>query len=291
VRYRFLQPAKRRFPILPLLLLVVALLGAAGYILWPKGGDRPSSGSRAEVASGLLLPAAGKGSARTAQQEGDTLAGDSNLGVASSSGHDHVAVIGHGPASGRMVALTFDDGPSTYTTRIMHVLEQNKAPATFFCIGRQAAKLPGTVAQLKAAGFEVENHTWDHPVLTHLGPQAILSEIARTNQVLGGAKYLRPPYGSVNAAVGQEAGLLGMKIVLWDVDTLDWKYRNAGSILRYLKADVKPGSIILMHDGGGNRSQTVAALPAVIAWLRSQGYSLVSVNRLVQAQLAGTSQL
>jgi peptidoglycan-N-acetylglucosamine deacetylase len=105
------------------------------------------------------------------------------------------------------------------------------------------------------------------------------------------ATSLQPPYGSVNAAVDQEAGVLGMKIVLWDVDTLDWKYRNVGSILRYLKAEVKPGSIILMHDGGGNRSQTVAALPAVIAWLRSQGYSLVSVNRLVQAQSAGGSQL
>ena len=81
----------------------------------------------------------------------------------------------------------------------------------------------------------------------------------------------------------QAAASLRMKLVLWNVDTLDWKYRNVGSILRYLKAEVRPGSIILMHDGGGNRSQTVAALPQVIGWLWSQGYSLVNIDQLVKA--------
>jgi len=220
------------------------------------------------------------------------LPGDSNPQVARAqprsrivlrSGQDQALAIFRGPSSKRVVALTFDDGPSSFTPQIAALLTKDKAPATFFCIGKEAAKDPQEIARLKAAGFEVENHTWDHPQLTHLTLPAILAEITRTNQVIGPAKYLRPPYGAFNPTVSEAAASLGMKLVLWDVDTLDWKYRNVGSILRYLKAEVRPGSIILMHDGGGNRSQTVAALPQVVAWLWSQGYTLVSVDQLVKS--------
>lgn len=171
----------------------------------------------------------------------------------------------------------------------MGVLSKEHVPATFFCIGREAAKDPSAITKLRTAGFEVENHTWDHAELSHLSPAAILSEIKRTNQVLGGSvKYLRPPYGSYDAAVWDAAHSLGLALVLWNVDTLDWKYRKVASILHYLKAEVHPGSIILMHDGGGNRSQTVAALPQVISWLKSQGYTLVPLDQLLAGSAPST---
>jgi peptidoglycan/xylan/chitin deacetylase (PgdA/CDA1 family) len=189
------------------------------------------------------------------------------------------------------VALTFDDGPSSYTAGVMAILEKYRAPATFFCIGEQAAQNPTAVADLKAAGFEVEDHSWDHPDLVHLMYPAILSEITRPEQVLGPTKYFRPPYGYYDLAVREAAATAGMKIVRWDVDTLDWKYPAVASILGHVEAEVKPGAIVLMHDGGGDRSQTVVALPAVIDWLRSQHYTLVTLSQLLAgaATVPGTT--
>lgn len=184
-------------------------------------------------------------------------------------------------AGQRAVALTFDDGPSAYTTSILAVLQAKRAPGTFFVIGRQAAGRPDLIARLRAAGQEVENHTWSHADLTKLDAQGVRSEITRAAQAIGGAKFLRPPYGAYNGSVAEEAGALGLRLVLWDVDTLDWKTRNAAKITAAVKAAVRPGAIILMHDGGGDRSQTAAALPGIIDWLLEQGYALTTVSTLV----------
>ena len=212
-----------------------------------------------------------------------TSAGSSST---STSGSDSTSA----PASGRkkVVALTFDDGPSPYTAQVEAVLKKKKATGTFFFLGRQVPEYPGVVDQLRSSGFEVENHTWDHKDLTLLGASAIRSEIERTTHVLGGAKYLRPPYRKHNAAVLAEVHSLGLKLVLWSVDTLDWKSRDTASILGYVESEVRPGAIILMHDGGGDRSHTVAALPLVIDWLRSQGYTLVRVDELGTNARQGT---
>jgi peptidoglycan-N-acetylglucosamine deacetylase len=203
-----------------------------------------------------------------------------------------LACFAAGPAQAapapKLVALTFDDGPSRYTAQVLAVLEAKKAPATFFFLGQQVGAYPGIVSRLRATGFEVENHTWDHRTLTRLSTAAIRREITRTSQLLGGVKYLRPPGGSYNARVLGIVHSLGLKLVLWSVDTLDWKYHSVSSILRYLRAEVRPGAIVLMHDGGGNRSQTVAALPKVIDWLRSHGYTLVRVDQLGAAARRGT---
>jgi peptidoglycan-N-acetylglucosamine deacetylase len=278
-------------------IVAVVLMIVAGHLLW-QSGTAGRAGAGTSVAS--------QDSSRT------TLAGDSNESVATSiysppktspgssvpasstsssssssstssthPPHAPLSLYFNGSRSKREVALTFDDGPSAFTPQIMAVLEKARVPATFFCIGSEAAADPAAVAALRGAGFEVENHSWDHPKLTRLSPEAIAGEISRTDQVLGGATYLRPPYGSYNTAVWDAAHSLGLQIVLWNVDTLDWKYRNAGSILYHLKSEVRPGSIILMHDGGGNRSATVAALPQVIAWLKSQGYALETVKQLL----------
>ena len=270
---------KRGFVIVGVV-LVLALLAGVSYFLWPRSGS--TTGQAVQLAQPPNLRSETK----------ESLPGDSNPRIITSPSRSAVAqslarppavAIFRGSSAKKVVALTFDDGPSPYTPQIAALLTKDRAPATFSCIGKEAAEDRAEIARLKAAGFEVENHTWDHPQLTHLSLEAILAEITRTNQIVGPAKYLRPPYGSFNPTVSEAAASLHMKLVLWNVDTLDWKYRNVGSILRYLKAEVRPGSIVLMHDGGGNRSQTVAALPQVIGWLWSQGYSLVNIDQLVKA--------
>ncbi len=180
----------------------------------------------------------------------------------------------------KAVALTFDDGPGTFTPAILSVLKDKGVSATFFMIGRLAAGNKSEVAAVREAGHEIESHSWSHPDLTTLTPAAARQEIVRGAAAVGGARFLRPPYGAYNAAVAEQAGLAGLRLALWNIDTLDWKTRNAADILAKVKAGAKPGAIILMHDGGGDRSQTVAALPKVIDWLLQQGYALTTLQHL-----------
>jgi peptidoglycan-N-acetylglucosamine deacetylase len=181
----------------------------------------------------------------------------------------------------KAVALTFDDGPSTYTPAVLSVLKDKGVSATFFMIGRAAAGNKREVAAVRAAGHELESHSWSHADLTKLSADAVRQEIVRGAAAVGGARFLRPPYGAYNDMVAEQAGLAGLRLALWNVDTLDWKVHDAAAILAKVKAGAKPGTIILMHDGGGDRSQTVAALPTVIDWLLQQGYALTTLQRLV----------
>lgn len=183
----------------------------------------------------------------------------------------------------KLVALTFDDGPGKYTQGVLDALADKNVPATFFVLGGNAAGSKDVIAQIKAAGHEVENHTWSHPILTGLSAEAIQREIQRTSGVIGGSRFLRPPYGTYNAAVTAAAAAVGHRLVLWTVDTLDWKTRNADAILAEVKRSTKAGAIILMHDGGADRSQTVAAIPRVVDWLFANGYSLTTVSKLLQS--------
>jgi peptidoglycan/xylan/chitin deacetylase (PgdA/CDA1 family) len=180
----------------------------------------------------------------------------------------------------KLVALTFDDGPGTYTQAVLDALAAKHVPGTFFMLGSCAAGAQAMVKKVKAAGHEVENHTWSHPVLTQLTPERIHSEISRTNAVIGGSRFLRPPWGTYDAVVAAQARSMGLRLVLWTVDTLDWKYPSVDSIMSYVRAETKPGAIILMHDGGKSRSQTVAAIPVVVDWLLANGYSLTTVEKL-----------
>jgi len=184
-------------------------------------------------------------------------------------------------AGQKLAALTFDDGPGTYTQQVLDALASRHVLATFFVLGSSAAGNKTMIAKMKAAGHEVENHTWSHPILTEVSAERVRSEISRTNAVIGGSSFLRPPYGEYNAAVAAQAGAMGLKLALWTVDTLDWKYPDANSILSYVKAETKPGAIILMHDGGKNRAQTAAAVPLVVDWLFANGYALTTVANLL----------
>ncbi len=184
-------------------------------------------------------------------------------------------------AGQKLAALTFDDGPGKFTQGVLDALATKHVLGTFFVLGSSAAGNQAMIERLKSAGHEVENHSWDHPVLTKLSPEEIRSQLSRTNAVIGGSRFLRPPYGTYDAVVTAQAAALGMQLVLWTVDTRDWETPDVDAILANVKAQTKPGAIILMHDGGNNRSTTVAAIPFVVDWLLEQGYSLTTVANLL----------
>lgn len=184
------------------------------------------------------------------------------------------------------VALTFDDGPNpTYTPQILSILEQHDARATFFMLGCWAVKHKDLVSRVVEAGHEVGNHSWSHPDCTKLSSSAVTSQLQRWASVvepLTGkhARYFRPPYGASNGAVRATAGGLGYKIAMWTADTNDWRRPGADAIYNRAYKGARDGAIILMHDGGGQRGQTVAAVKRLVPALQKKGYRLVTLSQL-----------
>ena len=182
---------------------------------------------------------------------------------------------------GKMVALTFDDGPGPYTDRLLKCLKNNRAAATFFLVGTSIANYPDTIQQMAKQGCEIGNHTWDHASLSSLNGSSIQSEIKSTNaqiRALTGhnATLVRPPYGAYNSNVQINAGA---PLILWSIDTLDWKTRNAKNTINVVMNEVKDGSMILMHD---IHSPSVDAAEVLIPKLIASGYQLVTVSELAK---------
>ena len=187
----------------------------------------------------------------------------------------------------KAVALTFDDGPSPqYTPRILAALTRLRVRATFFVIGYLAEANPDLVRQELRLGMTIGNHSYNHPEVppfAQLPPQLLNDEIALGEQVLSrlGAqpRLFRPPGGSSSPALVRAAAALGQRVVLWSVDPADW---NSGSsakkITKRVLSAVRPGSIVILHDGGGNRSATLAALPAIVRGIRKRGLHLVALT-------------
>lgn len=186
----------------------------------------------------------------------------------------------------RTVALTFDDGPGKWTDDIIAALTKEGVKATFFVIGREAAAAPDQVRQLYTAGHAVENHSWSHPSAGRRGrwdPQLIRLQIRRTSAEITRLTgqppcYFRPPQGVVPGADGA-ARAAGLSMTLWSVDTRDWATRGgtAADQIRTRARDGldEPNPIVLLHDGGGDRRATVAALPGIIEDYRRAGYAFV----------------
>ncbi|GAB3836127.1 hypothetical protein GCM10028799_73200 [Kribbella italica] len=173
------------------------------------------------------------------------------------------------PAGGKVLYLTFDDGPQpVYTPKVLAVLAKHHAQATFFVLGREAAAHPALVETTRRAGHHIGNHTWDHPMLTKLTPTRLRQEISTGVK----SKCFRPPFRDTNAHVAAVAAQYHQHQVLWDVDTRDWEKPGVPAIERALLRGARPGAIFLMHDGGGNRAQTVAALDRALTKLSSKGY-------------------
>ena len=179
-------------------------------------------------------------------------------------------------AGPKVIALTLDDGPSQYTPQILEILAQYKVIATFCMIGRQVASNASIVREVAAAGHHITNHTWDHADQSKLGLSAVTSELTRTSEALAnvGIKptMYRAPYGSWSPTVFEAAAAAGLRPLDWSVDPKDWSMPGAKAITANIMKHTRTGSIILDHDGGGNRSQTVAAMRTWLPQLLADGY-------------------
>lgn len=180
-----------------------------------------------------------------------------------------------GPAD-NVIYLTFDDGPTDpqWTPQALAVLAQHDARATFFVLGQNAQHYPDLIQAEHDAGHAIANHTFDHQSLSGLGREAFFDEVQSTQHILGdkGVPCLRPPYGTTDSYTRARAEELGYQIVMWDIDTVDWKRPGAAAIANEVLINAYPGAVVLMHDGGGDRSQTLEALETVLSQLTTQGY-------------------
>jgi peptidoglycan/xylan/chitin deacetylase (PgdA/CDA1 family) len=187
----------------------------------------------------------------------------------------------------REIALTFDDGPNPYyTPQVLAILQQCGVKATFFDVGYLVADYPNIVRQEYHQGNIVGNHSWSHPVLTDFSAQGIKSQLTSTTNIIQATigvrpSFFRPPYGAINNTVLAQARNLHYTTVMWDGSAEDWNLPGVNVIVGKTLYYARNGAILLLHDGGGNRAQTVAALPIIIATLRSRGYRFVTLQQLV----------
>jgi peptidoglycan/xylan/chitin deacetylase (PgdA/CDA1 family) len=198
----------------------------------------------------------------------------------------YTGYVSRGSPRRREVALTFDDGPSAWTPKLVRALRRVDAPATFFPVGTSIERYPRYLRLVRRAGFTIGDHTMTHPLMSELpGPKQI-GEIDGQARLLRRARVpyprlFRPPYGAFDS---DTLGLLQerrMLMVLWSVNPEDYTRPGRKRIVKRVLDAVRPGSIVLMHDGGGDRSQTVAAVPRIVRKLRARGYRIVTVPRLL----------
>jgi peptidoglycan/xylan/chitin deacetylase (PgdA/CDA1 family) len=192
-----------------------------------------------------------------------------------------------------MVALTFDDGPWSDTPQFLNVLEQKDAVATFFEIGEQIATYGqgGAVERrMLRDGDMIGDHTWSHINVAGDRPVAA-AQIGKTAAAIRSAAdgfspcLFRAPDGVVSPALISEARGMGFTTIQWDVDPRDWSRPGTDAIYGTVVRNVRPGAIVIQHDGGGDRSETLAALPREIDTLRHEGYQFVTVTQLLGYQL------
>lgn len=184
------------------------------------------------------------------------------------------------PSGGkRVVYLTFDDGPSPYTPQILKILRQHGAHATFFMVGYAAASQKARARAVIESGNAIGNHTYGHPALNRLSNAGITSQLGRAQKVFpdGAGGCFRPPYGATNNRVRRTASAAGYKQYMWTVDPRDWARPGSNAIFNRVVSHVRPGSIILLHDGGGGREGTVAAVRRLVPWLKKKGYMMVTL--------------
>ncbi len=189
-------------------------------------------------------------------------------------------LVTNGSRKRPVVALTFDDGPSSYTPGFLDVLRRKHIHGTFFEIGQEMAGRESTMRRILREGSEIGNHTMHHteyPGYSSIAPTTSLIESATHFRPC----LFRPPGGAVDSAVIAAAGEAGMRTVTWDVDPADWTNPGSDAVYSRVVDATQPGSIVLMHDGGGDRSGTLAALPTIIDTLRARGYRFATVSELL----------
>ena len=183
----------------------------------------------------------------------------------------------------KMVALTYDDGPSIYTPRVLKTLKENNAVATFFVVGNRVPTYSDTVKKAHDMGCEIGNHTYEHKSLPNLSETEVKRQISKTNKevkkAIGEKPVIMRPTGGATNANGKQ--WVGMPSIIWSIDTLDWKTRNADSTKKAVLDHVKDGDIVLMHD---LYSATASASETIIPELVKRGYQLVTVSELAECR-------
>lgn len=185
----------------------------------------------------------------------------------------------------RSIALTFDDGPHPYYTRkLLEVLKEANVSATFFVVGKQVKKHPEILRQIYLDGHQIGNHTWDHYNLTRLENEEVLKELIRTHilvqKITGQAmRYFRPPGGRTDLRILDLASAIQYREVLWTILPSDHLHPPGQKIQQHVLTQAQPGSVILLHSGVGN---TLEVLPQMIAELKREGYSFVTIDQLDQ---------
>ncbi len=194
--------------------------------------------------------------------------------------------------SEKVVALTFDDGPSSHTKEILDVLRLHATPATFFVLGKNAEQFPDLVRQIQEEGHDIGNHSYSHEPFIFKSLEFMQQEIEKTDQIIKqsgyhGTIHFRAPYGRKLIGLPWILYKSGRSHILFDVIPDDWATPGVDVIVNRILAQTKPGSIILCHDGNGDnigqdRSQTVQAIPIVIRELRAEGYQFVTISELLK---------
>jgi len=181
--------------------------------------------------------------------------------------------------------MTFDDGPhGANTPRLLEMLKQRGIKATFFCVGQCVAEYPEIAKRIVEEGHEIASHSWSHPQLSSMSEASVRDQLERTHQAIKQAtgiapKVFRPPYGAFTLRQRNWASAVyGYKTILWDVDPLDWKVRNASHVQSEILRQTVPGSIILSHD---IHKSTIDAMPATLDALLAKGYKFVTVSELL----------
>jgi peptidoglycan/xylan/chitin deacetylase (PgdA/CDA1 family) len=260
-----------------LLLVSLGVLGLAILLAGPGSQHRPAPSASAAAAQ----VKARTPPARTAASPED----DQDAAV--SSVLAYTPFVKEGGDRGRDIALTFDDGPGPYTPGVLSVLERLRVHATFFVIGKMLRYFSASTVREIKDGDVIGDHTETHPQMALLSAheqyEELFEQIARI-ELLGGPRpvLFRPPYGSFNTTTLRELHRLHLLMTLWSVDTEDYLQPGVSVIVQRVLAGAHAGAIVLMHDAGGTRTQTIAALPIVIDDLRARGFHLVTVPQLLE---------
>jgi len=192
--------------------------------------------------------------------------------------------------SDNVIALTFDDGPDpVYTPQVLEILRKNGVRGTFFAVGQQMEKYPELTKLIVQRGNEIANHTYSHPSLRRIGKTKLKDELVKTRQIIqtitsSDPTLFRPPEGYYNKAIVNIARENGYKVILWSwtQDTRDWSNPGVERIINKVLDNAKHGDIVIMHDCGGNRSQTIQALQPIIDGLKKKGLDMITVSELLK---------
>jgi peptidoglycan/xylan/chitin deacetylase (PgdA/CDA1 family) len=256
--------------------LVVGIVAGAGSgSVTPRAARIAPSGYFRRIKT---LAGAGSGSFVVAEQ-----AAENNAITHTLSYTPYVRVAGR---QHREVALTFDDGPGPYSLQLLSVLERLHTPGTFFEVGEEEKYFHAATSQIVARGYPIGDHTETHATMSKLSSKQQQSQLLQETAEIGdyGAPFprlFRPPYGLWDSTTLSLLKKYKMLMVLWTVDTNDYQLPGVQAIVNSAVKGAKPGAIILLHDAGGDRTETIAALPQIIRTLHRRGYKLVTVPRLL----------